>query len=253
MFPGAEGMPLPRPTNVTTASAATIPRESPAANIAAHAVSMGTGHEATVQASNGSAWAGARTPTRPRVNVSSAWSARRSSDGQPRPLARPVALRLHLVAQRGARPHSARSALDGPVPVEDVHVLAVAAHRGADRAPAPREPSLARGGCLRDVPPCPGADAGGPGPRVRGRPLAFQLRPNPYAYFNTGLAYVQLHRYPEALEAFDEGLRLADEVPVVTLAAVHSNRAGVHLLLERPQAALEDLAQAVELDPGRAQ
>src|SRR5262249_9136507 len=80
------------------------------------------------------------------------------------------------------------------------------------------------------------------------------LRPGlPHAYFNQGLGYIRLGRYREALAAFDEGMRFADQMPATARAAAHSNRAGLYLILGRRAEAALDLARASTQDPERVE
>jgi len=83
---------------------------------------------------------------------------------------------------------------------------------------------------------------------------ALELRPGlPHAYFDRGLAYIRLGRYPEALTAFDEGMAFAGTMPETARARAYSNRAGLYLLLGRPEDAFHDLARAAALDSDRAE
>ena len=68
--------------------------------------------------------------------------------------------------------------------------------------------------------------------------------PQPWMYFNRGLALKMLGRLHDARRDYSEAIRLDP-----TFAAAHTNRANVLLLLNDTAGALADYREAINLDP----
>ncbi len=84
---------------------------------------------------------------------------------------------------------------------------------------------------------------------------AAALRPTEFqSYVNLGLAYQGMQRLDEALEAFNQGIRLApaDQANPATawiLASLYRSRGRLFLARKNPTAALRDLGEASRLEP----
>jgi tetratricopeptide (TPR) repeat protein len=69
--------------------------------------------------------------------------------------------------------------------------------------------------------------------------------PEPWMYFNRGLAFKMLGQLEEAYRDYSKAIELNP-----TFAAAYTNRANVRILRNDAAGAIEDFRTALELDPG---